>query len=276
MIHIHHHEDVACLEGIVRVGDWESAICVYMTDGMLVDTGPKVLEQALIHRFQEASFDSVVLTHSHEDHVGTASWIAQHKQVPLFIHEKGVNICTQKALYPFYRQLTWGIRDPFVAHPLGDVHHSRSLEWKVIDTPGHAHDHIVLLDEMNGRLFCGDLFMGVKTKVILRDESIPTLMKSLRTVLACDFQTIFCAHSGYHPDGKTRLQQKLEHLENLSGEILHLHSQGLSSHEINKQLFPSKPPIIAASSGEFDSLYIVTSVLAEHLPFPTPNSILEG
>ncbi|GAB1530316.1 MULTISPECIES: MBL fold metallo-hydrolase [Brevibacillus] len=276
MIHIHHHEDVACLEGIVRVGDWESAIYVYMTDGLLVDTGPKVLEQALVHRFQEASFDSVVLTHSHEDHVGTASWIARHKQVPLFIHEKGVNICSQKALYPFYRQLTWGIRDPFVAHPLGDVHHSRSLEWKVMDTPGHAHDHVVLLDEMNGRLFCGDLFMGVKTKVILREESIPTMMKSLRTVLACDFQTIFCAHSGYHPDGKTRLQQKLEHLENLSGEILRLHSQGLSSREINKQLFPSKPPIIAASSGEFDSLYIVTSVLAEHLPLPTPNSILEG
>lgn len=182
----------------------------------------------------------------------------------------------QKALYPFYRQLTWGIRDPFVAHPLGDVHHSRSLEWKVIDTPGHAHDHIVLLDEMNGRLFCGDLFMGVKTKVILREESIPILMNSLRTVLACDFQSIFCAHSGYHPDGKTRLQQKLEHLENLSGEILHLHSQGLSSREINKQLFLSKPLIIAASSGEFDSLYIVISVLAEHLPFPTPKSILEG
>ncbi|MGF9910905.1 hypothetical protein [Brevibacillus porteri] len=82
--------------------------------------------------------------------------------------------------------------------------------------------------------------------------------------------------SGYHPDGKMRLQQKLEHLENLSGEILHLHSQGLSPHEINKQLFPSKPPIIAASAGEFDSLYIVTSVLAERLPFPAPDSILEG
>ncbi|MCC8434958.1 hypothetical protein HP567_010440 [Brevibacillus sp. M2.1A] len=35
-------------------------------------------------------------------------------------------------------------------------------------------------------------------------------------------------------------------------------------------------PIIAASSGEFDSLYIVTSVLAVHLPFPEPDSILEG
>ncbi|MGG4444368.1 MBL fold metallo-hydrolase [Brevibacillus fortis] len=276
MIHIHHHEDVTCLEGIVRVGDWESAIYVYVTDGMLVDTGPKVLEQALIHRFHEASFDSVVLTHSHEDHVGTASWIAQHKQVPLLIHEKGLDICSQKAQYPFYRKITWGIRDPFVAQPLGDVHHSRSLEWKVLYSPGHAHDHVALLDESTGRLFCGDLFMGVKTKVILREESIPTLMNSLRAVLTYDFQSIFCAHSGYHPDGKTRLQQKLEHLENLSGEILHLYSQGLSSQEINTRMFPSKPLIIAASTGEFDSLHIVTSVLAEHLPFPAPDSILEG
>lgn len=276
MIHIHHHEDVACLEGIVRVGDWESAIYVYVADGMLVDTGPKVLERALIPRFQEASFDSVVLTHSHEDHVGTASWLAQHKQVPLFIHEKGVEICAQKAQYPFYRKLTWGIRDPFVAQPLGDIHPSRSIEWKILYTPGHAHDHITLLDERTGRLFCGDLFMGVKTKVILREESIPILMNSLRTLLACDFQSIFCAHSGYHPDGKTLLQRKLAHLENLSGEILHLHSQGLSAQEINAQLFTSSPPIIAASSGEFDSLHIVTSVLAAHLPFQASDSILEG
>ncbi|MED1948301.1 MULTISPECIES: hypothetical protein [Brevibacillus] len=38
----------------------------------------------------------------------------------------------------------------------------------------------------------------------------------------------------------------------------------------------TKPPTIEASSGEFDSLYIVTSILAQHLPFLAPDSILEG
>lgn len=264
MIRIHHHEDVACLEGIVRVGDWESAIYVFLTDGMLVDTGPRVIQNDLIPRFQELSFDSVVLTHSHEDHTGTGAWLAQHKQVPLYIHEKGIDICAQKAQYPFYRKITWGIRDPFVAMPLGDIYRSRSIDWQVLFTPGHCQDHIALLDDQTGRLFCGDLFMGVKTKVILREESVPTLIESLRTVLARDFQSIYCAHSGYHPDGKALLQQKLANLETMSGEILHLHDQGLSATEIQHRLFQTKLPIIAASQGEFDTLHIVTSVLSAY------------
>ncbi|MFD2370210.1 MBL fold metallo-hydrolase [Brevibacillus sp. GCM10020057] len=262
MIHIHNHEDVVCVEGIVKRQGRDSSVYVYLTDGMMIDTGPKTIEASLIPFYQSSSFESVVLTHSHEDHVGGAAWIEAHLHVPIYIHDKGVARCAQRADYPVYRQLTWGIRDPFPAHSLGKSFHSRTLDWKVLETPGHARDHIALIHEKTGRLFAGDLFLGTKTNVILREESIPTLMDSLRLVLSHDFQALYCAHAGYIPNGKTMLHQKLEHLENLTGEILHLYSKGLAAGEINRTLFPGHLPIIDISEGEFDSLHIVTSVLA--------------
>ncbi|QRG69084.1 MBL fold metallo-hydrolase [Brevibacillus choshinensis] len=264
MIHTYTHEDVVCVEGIVKRRGRDSSIYVFLTDGMLIDTGPKMIEESLVPFYQSSSFESVVLTHSHEDHSGTAAWIDQNLHVPIYIHDKSVAFCAQKPDYPQYRRLTWGIREPFLAHPLKKSFHSRTLDWKVLETPGHAHDHIALIHEKTGRLFAGDLFLGVKTKVILREESIPTLLSSLRLVLSHDFQALYCAHAGYIASGKAMLQKKLDHLENLSGEILLLHGKGMDADEINRTLFPVHFPIIEASEGEFDSLHIVTSVLAGH------------
>lgn len=262
MIHIHHHEEVVCVEASVKRGGRDSSIYVFLSDGMLVDTGPKIIQESLIPFYESSSFDSVVLTHSHEDHTGTAAWIENHLGVPLYIHERGVDVCAQEADYPIYRQRTWGIRQPFRAHPLGKSFHSRTLDWKVLETPGHAFDHVALIHEKTGRVFAGDLFLGTKTKVILREESIPTLMNSIRSVLSHDFQALYCAHAGYIAGGKAMLQKKLDYLENLTGEILLLHGKGMSAEEINHELFPLNLPLVEVSEGEFDSLHIVTSVIA--------------
>lgn len=264
MIHTYYHEDVTCVEGIVKRRGRDSSIYIFLTDGMLIDTGPQMIEESLIPFYQSSSFESVVLTHSHEDHAGSAAWIEKNLHVPIYIHEKGVDFCAQEPDYPLYRQLTWGVREPFRAHSLKKSFHSRTLDWKVLETPGHAHDHIALIHEKTGRLFAGDLFLGIKTKVILREESIPTLLSSIRLVLSHDFQALYCGHAGYIANGKAMLQKKLDHLENLSGEILLLHGKGMSADEINHTLFPVHLPIIEASEGEFDSLHIVTSVLAGH------------
>lgn len=264
MVEVHQHEDVLCLEGIVQRAGREWGIQVYVVDGMMVDTGPQTLAAGLTDRFSAASFDAVVLTHSHEDHSGNAAWLANSKNVPIYVHEKGVELCSRPADYPLYRQLVWGMREPFAARPLAETFHSRTIDWEVIYTPGHAHDHVALFDKQTGRLFSGDLFLGTKTKVILRDESIPLLIDSIRHVLTRDFRAMYCAHAGYIAKGKDLLARKLDDLLQLQGEILHLHGQGLTVSEINALLFAKPSPIIAVSEGEFDSVYIVTSVLTGH------------
>lgn len=251
------------------------SVYVFVVDGMLIDTGCATAEPYLAELYASWSgeIEQVVLTHSHEDHTGTAAWITGHTPWPVYIHPNGVAFCAAWPDYGAYRRNTWGLRKPFAARALGERFCSRTLEWKALYTPGHADDHVALLDEEHGWLFCGDLFLAPKTKVIMRHESVPTLMRSLRHVLAQDFQTVFCSHGGMLSDGRRLLTKKLDDLERLCGEILHRHRQGWSVEAINEHLFPEKWPIIQISGGEFDSIHIVRSVireLAEEIPSANP------
>lgn len=88
-------------------------------------------------------------------------------------------------------------------------------------------------------------------------------MESIRKLLTYDFGSMFCCHAGYIQNGKKALEEKLDYLENLSGEVKELHKQGQSIEEINENLFPKKFPIISISEGEWDSLHIVSSIVAK-------------
>lgn len=263
MINVSTNEDVTCVEGNVqRSGLKLGTVYSFLVDGMLIDSGPQCLETELVPFYENHSFELVTLTHSHEDHSGLAPWIQQHRKVPIYVHPKGINICAQSCPYPKYRQLTWGVRTAFNASPLGDTIQSRNQEWKVVYTPGHADDHVSLLHEETGRLFSGDLFVSPKTKVIMDTESIPVIMDSLRRLLDLDFQSLFCCHAGYIENGKSMMKQKLDYLENLSGEVGNLYKEGRSIEEIDQMLFPKKYPIVAFSEGEWDSRHIISSIVS--------------
>lgn len=262
MIYVYEKEDVICIEGeVVKSSQRVGKVFSYLVDGMLVDTGPQCIEDDLIPFYESHPFNLVALTHSHEDHSGTASWIQDNLGVPIYVHEKGIKICAQPCSYPKYRQATWGIRKEFKALPLGETIQSRSQEWQVIYTPGHADDHVSLFHAETGRLFSGDLFVNPKTKVVMRSESIPVTMESIRTLLSYDFGAMFCSHAGYIKNGKEMMYQKLVYLENLCDEVKSLNKTGLSIHEIDEKLFPKKYPISFISEGEWDSLNIISSIL---------------
>jgi len=259
-VRVYERESVVCVEG--SVGGSVGKVFNFLTDGMLIDTGPLCLESDLIPFYESHPFELVVLTHSHEDHSGTAPWIEENRKVPIYIHPKGIRVCAQQSPYPKYRQVMWGSRKGFRALPIGKEVESRTQKWKVIYTPGHAEDHVSLFHEETGRLFSGDLFVAPKTKVIMESESIPAIMSSIRTLLTYDFNSVFCSHAGYIQNGKEMMKQKVDYLENLCGEVKKLHKEGHSAAEITDILFPKKYPIISASGGEWDSLHIISSIIS--------------
>jgi endoribonuclease LACTB2 len=264
MLEISKHEDVTCVKGIIELFGQSSVVYVYLVDGMLVDAGPQSLEHELVPFLEEADFRQVVITHSHEDHVGCAAWIQEQKRCPIWIHSKGVDACANPVPYPKYRQVVWGVRQAFTAQPFpSQTLQSDTQSWTIIETPGHADDHVVLLNEQTGQLFSGDLFLTARPKIFMRFESMSAILNSLRRVLQYEFQSLFCAHAGYIKEGRSMLQQKLQVLEEMCGEILQLHRQGYSIPEITKQLFPVTPPIVYVSEREFDTEHIVRSVVTE-------------
>ena len=172
-----------------------------------------------------------------------------------------IEYCENKPDYPFYRKLYWGRRRPFQAGSIGDSFSTANALWHVIKTPGHSQDHITFLNSETGQLFTGDLYCQEKTKVTLKEESIPEIIDSLRKVLTHDFNDVFCSHAGFLNNGRSALKSKMEYLLDLQGNIIKLYDEGKTPKQINEILFPKKYPITRFSLGEWDSIHIVNSIL---------------
>lgn len=261
MLEVIEHGDITA----VKLKPHQRDVYFYLVDGMLIDTGTPNLQHKIIPFYQENDFDFACLTHSHEDHSGTGAWLVNQGEIPIYAHEKAVEVCKKPGDYPKYRQVAWGLRkEGFPVTPLQETVHSRNLKWEVIETPGHADDHVAFYNRENGLLFLGDLFVSPKTKLIMRHESIPEMMNSINRVLAYDFEAMFCGHAGYVANGKHLLKRKLDDLERKKEEILELYKRGYSITEIDQTLFPKNQTtiqLINASEHEFDSEHIVRSII---------------
>ncbi|WP_156289643.1 MBL fold metallo-hydrolase [Oceanobacillus salinisoli] len=264
MIQVYERENVTCVEAKVALPSQNGIkVYVYLVDGMLVDTGPENLQKEFIPFFEENEFGFVILTHSHEDHSGNAQWIQQKLNKPIYVYEKGISVCQQSVPYGEYRKISWGNREKFSPLPLQNTIQSNHQEWEVIYTPGHASDHISIYDKLNGRMFTGDLFVSTKTKVIMRYESIPMIMKSIKKLLTYDFGAMFCSHSGYFKEGKKLLKQKLDFLEEVYDEVEKLYRKGYTISEMRNKLYPKQYPVIELSDGEINSLHIITFIIKD-------------
>jgi len=236
----------------------------FAVDGVLIDTGSASLEKEFQPFFKQQEIDQVVITHFHEDHTGCAAFLQRELNLPIYMNDMMLEYCKKKPDYPLYRKVFWGKRRPFHAKAIGKTISSRNAIWDVIDTPGHAIDHLAFLNRETGQLFTGDLYCQEKTKVALREESIPTIIDSLQRVLTYEFGEVFCCHAGYLKDGRVALQRKLDYLLDLQGKIIKLYEDGFSPNQISKALFPKKYPIIFLSRGEWESMHIVNSIIQEH------------
>src|SRR5690625_2617575 len=255
--------NVHYINGIVQLGPVKLNVCAFSVDGVLIDTGSASIFPTFKPFLDAADVDQVVLTHHHEDHTGGAAYVQYERQLPIFMHHGKIASCKQRANYPLYRKLFWGVRRPFHAQPLGATFQSRTATWQVIETPGHASDHVSFINEKTGQLFSGDLYVYPKTRLILRNESIPQIIQSIETLLTYDFNEMFCCHAGYIKDGRKALQTKLDYLTELTERVYELAEKGLSEQEINRSIFPKIFPIIYFSFGEWHSKHIIRSILSE-------------
>ncbi|MFB4167064.1 MBL fold metallo-hydrolase [Virgibacillus sp. JSM 102003] len=251
--------------GIVAFQGIKLNVHCFVVDGVLIDTGAKSLEKEFKPFFKQQDIDQVVITHYHEDHTGCAAFLHEEQHLPVYMNGIMLDYCKKKPNYPMYRKLFWGKRSPFHAKEIARTFSSRNAIWDVIDTPGHAIDHLAFLNRETGQLFTGDLYCQERTKVVLREENIPTIIESLKRVLSYDFEDVYCSHAGYLEDGRAALQRKLEYLLELQGKIIKLYEGGLSPSQISSTLFPKKYPITYFSLGEWNSMHIINSVIQEHI-----------
>jgi len=212
------------------------SVYVYVVRHVMVDTGLSHMRDAACEIADRHRVNAVLLTHHHEDHSGNAAAIKYRRKIPVYAHP----LACRKMEAPFsvfpYQHIMWGKTDPLKVQPLPEVLEQDGFSFYPLHTPGHSKDHTVFLEPDRGWLFSGDLYLSDRIKYFRADENIAEQIKSLRKVLAYDFNALFCAHNPKIENGKACLKRKLDYLEHFYGSVAELADQGLDEKRIMRRL----------------------------------------
>jgi glyoxylase-like metal-dependent hydrolase (beta-lactamase superfamily II) len=245
----------------------------YWLDGLLIDTGPPCVAAGFFERARALSVDQVVNTHHHEDHVGANFLFEQQMGMRVQAHPRALpRIEHPPRRLPLYREIVWGRPEPAHGVAVGESIETPHHCLQVIYTPGHTDDHICLYDADTGYIFAGDLYLGLKVRVLRSDEDVLAMMESLRRVLALEISVLFCGSGKAIENAAEHLRLKLEFLEELQSRVQELHAQGWPVDRIRDRLLGREGFLWLISRGEFSKLNLVQGLL----PVSTADVVANG
>lgn len=183
-------------------------VSVYLTRGVLIDTGFPRARGELRRLVAELAPRGALVTHWHEDHAGNVPLLAA-LGVPLGVTDETLRRVRSRPRIRLYRQVVWGRQAPLVHEPLPFA----DAALVMLHTPGHSPDHHVAWDAERETLFSGDLWLGVRARVMHEHEAPRTLLASLRTVHALRPRRMFDAHRGEVSDPPRALAARIDFLE---------------------------------------------------------------
>jgi len=184
----------------------ENTYVLYNTEGeaVVVDPGMsnRLEQQEIIHFLEEHKLQlaGVVLTHAHIDHVLGCAFLVDRYKVPLTAHANA----PQTLAMSIQAARMYGIPydpSPEPTHNFGhgDVFRLGHDELEVRFAPGHAPDHVVLIDHAGRQVIAGDvLFQGSVGRVDLPGGDANTLAASIQEQLYTlpEDYIVYCGHGG--------------------------------------------------------------------------------
>jgi glyoxylase-like metal-dependent hydrolase (beta-lactamase superfamily II) len=212
---------------------WVSAFSV---GGVLIDSGPWRTRRELAAWARGRPPLLVLNTHHHEDHVGGDSALASLGASLLAPEASLARLANPPRIQPF-RMLAWGRPAPLEAQPLAPRVCVAGLSFEAIPTPGHSDDQVAFLVPEQGWLFTGDAFVHERIRYAQADENAAESLRSLRSLLAYDFEDVFCGHAGHIPRGKEAIRRKVAHLEEVQAKARLLQNEGLDDLAIARRIF---------------------------------------
>lgn len=202
------HDDVTRVRLWSRIGAAVGYdVSVYLVRGVLVDTGFPRARAALQRLVAERRPRGALVTHWHEDHAGNVPLLAA-LGVPLGLADETLRRVRARPRIRLYRQVVWGRPAPLAHEPLPFADERLAM----LHTPGHSPDHHVVWDAERATLFSGDLWLGVRARVMHEHEAPRTLLASLERVRALGPRRMFDAHRGEVADPPRALASRIDFL----------------------------------------------------------------
>ncbi|KGX85996.1 MBL fold metallo-hydrolase [Pontibacillus litoralis] len=291
------------------VGD----VHVYVLKGdvlTLIDAGIKTEEawQALECGlkgigYKTGDIEQVVLTHHHPDHIGLVDrflniqgvyghednrpWL-QHdvvflEQLRSFFHGLYASFGVSEDFRAFFKHL----RDPFKYVAKGTLTAALQegdslpghMDWKVLETPGHAESHLSFFREQDGTMLSGDhLLYYISSNPLLepprnaddaRPQPLVTYRKTMEKCLRYPIHKVLPGHGPVFSDAHNLIKTRLEKQEQRAEKVYQmLEEKPLSPFEVCQRLFPKHIEkefglTISETVGQLDYLQSIDKVEIE-------------
>jgi glyoxylase-like metal-dependent hydrolase (beta-lactamase superfamily II) len=251
------HTDVTAIELSTRRTRLISySVHVYLVRGALVDTGFHAVRREVARLVDEVRPRGAFVTHQHEDHAGNVELLAR-RGVPLAMSALTEAQVRRVEPIALYRRFTWesmpSLRATVVPFAPDDL--------ALLPAPGHSADHHVVWDASTRTLFSGDLYLGVKVRLMHPSEDPYAIMASLRAAIALEPERLFCAHRGAVASPVRMLAARADWLATTVGEIERRIGHGVADDRaIAREVLGPEPFTGIISRGEYAHVNIVRSV----------------
>ena len=185
-------------------------------------------QKILIERLSEFQPSAVFLTHHHHDHIGSATLLREHFDIPIIAHK----LTDELVHFPVDKQVDEGHH---FTHG-GDT-------WTAIHTPGHAPGHLCLISNADQSLIAGDMVAGEGTILINPSEgSIREYIHSLHRLRTFAPSRLLPAHGGALDNADELLQEYISHRKNRLMQIWkHLSETPQSSLDLAARIYTELP-----------------------------------
>ena len=260
MIEIQRFDDVER----IRLASWGSRLAgmdvsAYLVRGVLVDSGFPLARRALSRLLDERSVSGAMLTHYHEDHAGNADLLAA-RGIPLVMHPTTLSRLRKHEQIRAYRRIVWGTPRALASAVTA---FSSPPSLRFVHTPGHSEDHQIVWDAERATVFSGDLWLGVRARVMHEAEDPFRILESLKAVRALSPRRMFDAHRGFVREPVEAIGAKIGFLEDTIAAVRAKIDAGWSDRAIVRGVFGGDETVAIVSRGEYSRANFVRAVRAE-------------
>ncbi|MGC8602880.1 MAG: MBL fold metallo-hydrolase [Desulfomonilaceae bacterium] len=241
---------------------WVSA---YLVDGLLIDTGSAKTLSEFSRFLRDVKIDTVVNTHSHEDHIGANRLIQEEFGTPIYASQLAIPKIQVPPKIAWYREQVWGSAEPSDPKPIPSIIETSKFRFEVIDTPGHSADHVAFVEKTRGWVFSGDLFLGNQITAAGPEMNISDMLQSMKSLIELmdDGSILFTSLRTVRRDGRKTLSNFITRCEELREQVRELVDQGLDVPAIVNQIFGGENVFAALTNGEFSTSTLVRLLLED-------------
>jgi glyoxylase-like metal-dependent hydrolase (beta-lactamase superfamily II) len=221
----------------------------------MIDTGFHRARHVVLDAVRSLGVRGVIVTHWHEDHAGNVAMLAD-RGMPILMRPDTEATLRERPGIQLYRRVFWGHPPALTTTPA--PFDPSGLEG--VHTPGHSSDHQIVWDPATRTVFSGDLWLGVRARVLHSTEDPYLLLDSLRRAIALQPVRMFDAHRGLVDRPVAALESKTEWLEATLGEIERRVREGWSDRAIVRRVLGGEEIAAVVSVGDYSRRNLVRAV----------------